>query len=89
MQILKNTCTNLEVKLVLLAQLNREGEDNPQLSKIGGSWKIAQKADVFLIIKKEKEGLEIWIAKNRNGKERIGIEIDFDKTTQRIVELPE
>ena len=86
-QLLKNVCTSLGVKLVLLAQLNRDGEDNPKMSRVGGSWKIAQKADVFLIIKQEKNDHCLWIAKNRNGKEKFGIDIDFDKETQRIVEL--
>jgi len=86
-QMLKSVCASLGVKLVLLAQLNREGEDNPKLSKVGGSWKIAQKADVFLIIKKEKGEPCLYVAKNRNGKARETIDIDFNKDTQRIVEI--
>ena len=80
--------TSLGVKLVLLAQLNREGEDNPGLSKIGGSLKIAQKADTFLIIKNDrKTGYGIYVAKNRNGIEKKTIDISFDKDTQRIFEI--
>lgn len=86
--MLKNVCTSLGVKLVLLAQLNREGEDNPRLASVGGSWKIAQKADVFLIIKNDKkDGYGIYIAKNRNGIEKKTVDIHFDKDTQRIYEI--
>ena len=86
--LLKNTCASAGVKLVLLAQLNREGEGKPGLSKIGGSWKIAQKADTFVIIKKDEKGnYSLFIAKNRNGIEQKTIDIHFDKDTQRIYEI--
>jgi len=86
--MLKNVCTSRGVKLVLLAQMNREGENKPRLSKVGGSWKIAQKADVFLIIKNDKKaGYGIYVAKNRNGIEKKTVDIHFDKDTQRIYEI--
>jgi replicative DNA helicase len=86
--MLKNTCASVGVKLVLLAQLNREGEGKPGLSKIGGSWKIAQKADTFVIIKKDlDDNYSLLIAKNRNGTEQKTIDINFDKDTQRIYEV--
>jgi len=86
--MLKNTCAKLGIKLVLLAQLNRDGEENPGISKIAGSWKIAQKADTLLIIKRDKQdGHGLFIAKNRNGIEKKTIDINFDKDTQRIYEI--
>lgn len=86
--MLKNTCASVGVKLILLAQLNRAGEGNPGLSKIGGSWKIAQKADTFVIIKRDTDGNHsLTLAKNRNGIEMKTIEINFDKDTQRMYEI--
>lgn len=86
-QTLKNECSCLGIKLVILAQLNREGHGDARMSKIGGSWKIAQKADVFLIFEVDKNGQHsIRIEKNRNGIHPLTIEVDFEKATQRIIE---
>lgn len=86
-QMLKNICVSLGVKLVLLAQLNRHGEETPKMSMVGGSWKIAQKADTFLIIKKENKMDFLHVSKNRNGMEKFDIEINFDRETQRVTEI--
>lgn len=87
-QQLKHVCASLGVKLVLLAQLNREGQDSPQMNKIGGSWKIAQKADVFMILSVDKKGQHfLKVVKNRNGEAPKTIELDFYKPTQRVAEL--
>jgi replicative DNA helicase len=87
-QTLKNECSGLGVKLVVLAQLNREGHDDvPSMSKIGGSWQIAQKADVFMVVGFEKKKWHyIKLNKNRNGIQPVTIPIIFDKFTQRIEE---
>jgi len=71
-----------------MAQLNREGHDEvPSMSKIGGSWKIAQKADVFMVVGFDKgKGHYIKVNKNRNGIQPVTIPIIFDKFTQRIEE---
>jgi len=88
LQTLKNECCDLGVKLVVMAQLNREGHDDvPSMSKIGGSWKIAQKADVFMVVGLDKgKGYYIKVNKNRNGIQPVTIPIIFDKFTQRIEE---
>ncbi len=87
-QTLKNICTSLGIKLVLLAQLNREGETTPNKSKIGGSWKIAQKADVFLVLGlDERKKHFLKIDKNRNGPAPQTIALGFDKETQRMFEI--
>ncbi len=86
-QRLKGVCTSLGVKLVLLAQLNREGDREVSKNKIAGSWKIAQKSDVFLIMGVDQNGKHfLKIDKNRNGWAPITIGLIFDKETQRIVE---
>ena len=86
-QQLKGACTSIGVKLVLLAQLNRQGDESPSKNKIGGSWKIAQKADVFMILGVDSKGQYfLKVDKNRNGPAPKTIDLDFDKETQRICE---
>ena len=88
-QRLKGVCTSLGIKLILLAQLGRNIKKG-ELSKnqIAGSWKIAQKADVFLILGVDKKGQHfLKIDKNRNGPAPKIIELDFDKETQRMHEF--
>jgi len=87
-QRLKAVCTTLGCKLILLAQLNREGDREVSKNKIGGSWKIAQKADTFLILGvNNNERHFLKIDKNRNGPAPKTIELNFDKETQRIYEM--
>jgi len=87
-QRLKGVCTSLDIKLVLLAQLNREGDREVSKNKIAGSWKIAQKADVFMILGVDKKGRHfLRIDKNRNGPAPVTINLSFDKETQRIAEV--
>jgi len=86
-QRLKSVCVSLGIKLVLLAQLNREGDREVSKNKIGGSWKIAQKADTFLILGVGDKGRHyLKIDKNRNGPAPKTIDLNFDKETQRICE---
>lgn len=86
-QRLKGVCTSLGVKLILLAQLNREGDREVSKNKIAGSWKIAQKADVFMIMGVDHNGRYfLKVDKNRNGPAPVTISLRFDKETQRIAE---
>ena len=71
---LKQLALELEVPLVLIAQINREGNDKPELHHLKGSGQVEQDADlVFLLERKgdpaEKEiELVFNVAKNRHGK---------------------
>lgn len=71
---LKQLALELEVPLVLLAQINREGNETPTLKHLKGSGQLEQDADlVFLLDRKgdpsEKEiELSFNVAKNRHGK---------------------
>lgn len=86
-QRLKGVCTRLGIKLILLAQLNREGDREVSKNKIAGSWKIAQMADVFMILGVDQKGKHfLKVDKNRNGPAPVTIDLMFDKETQRIVE---
>ena len=103
-QMLKGFCAKHDIKLVLIAQLNRDADEGgASRAKIGGSWKIAQKADAFLIWDFEMVDNEdhvsdptqppqfqqffIKVDKNRNGVAPRTIYYDFNKTTQSIAEL--
>jgi replicative DNA helicase len=71
---LKQLALELEVPLVLLAQINREGNEAPTLKHLKGSGQLEQDADlVFLLDRKgnpsDKEiELSFNVAKNRHGK---------------------
>jgi replicative DNA helicase len=71
---LKQLALELEVPLVLLAQINPEGTEKPELHHLKGSGQVEQDADlVFLLDRKgdpaEKEIELIFnVAKNRHGK---------------------
>ena len=103
-QMLKGFCAKHEIKLILLAQLNRDADEGgASRAKIGGSWKIAQKADAFLIWDYEMMDNEdhatdstqpeqfqqffIKVDKNRNGVAPRTIYYDFNKASQNIAEL--
>ncbi|SVC00401.1 uncharacterized protein METZ01_LOCUS253255, partial [marine metagenome] len=47
-QMLKHICTTLGIKLIVVAQMNRDGEKEPELSNIGECWQLAQDADTFM-----------------------------------------
>ena len=103
-QMLKGFCAKNDIKLILLAQLNRDADEGgASRAKIGGSWKIAQKADAFLIWDYEMidnddhatdpsqpeqfQQFFIKVDKNRNGVAPRTIYYDFNKATQSIAEL--
>lgn len=87
-QILKSICTKLDIRLVVLAQLNRSGENTPRRENIAGSWKIIQKADTFCILYNTKGAVPILkIAKQRHGQYPLSFELDYQKNTQRIDEI--
>ena len=71
---LKQLALELEVPLILLAQINREGDDEPELKHLKGSGQLEQDADLVFILQlkglpedKIRE-LVFKIAKNRQGK---------------------
>jgi len=87
-QQLKNVCSRLDIKCVLLAQLGREGEENPKRSNIQGSWKIVQKADTFLILYYQEDSniYKLKIAKQRHGVYPFEISYIFKKQIHKFEE---
>jgi replicative DNA helicase len=87
-QMLKGICVKLDIRLVMIAQLNREGETAPRRDKVAGSWKLVQKADVFCILYIYK-GLNyvMKVAKQRHGTYPLFFELDYQKNIQRVEEV--
>jgi len=91
-QTLKNTCSALEIHCFLVAQLNRQGDKEkgkPKRSDIQGSWKMIQKADVFMsIYRDEKEKKHrLIIQKQRHGIYPYDVDFIFTGSIHKFEEL--
>lgn len=68
---LKSLAKELRVPIILLSQLNRDGDERPTLKNLRGSGAIEQDADVVVILhrpdKKRREIVLADVAKQRNG----------------------
>lgn len=94
MDLLKETCASLKVKLVVACQQSRKGDIDPSLTNTQGSIKIPQKADVFMILKDLNNGkpgtapdYQLILDKNRNGSPKTSIPLVFNKEVQQIYEI--
>jgi len=99
-QMLKHICTTLGIKLIVVAQMNRDGEKEPELSNIGECWQLAQDADTFMIlhyewIKNTDKGDDapdkykqyiLSLRKNRNGVSPRSIHLNYNERTQLMTE---
>lgn len=91
--ILHETCKALDIALVLLAQLNREGdqEHNPTTTALKESGSLEQDADTILLLgniseDESTEGIQkklIRIAKNRHGP-CADLQLNFNPTTTKF-----
>ena len=88
-QRIKDTCSRLGIKAVILSQVNRSGyNDMPSVENIAGSMQLAQKANVFVALCPDKQGNTVLkISKNRGGAVPEPIPMDFNRKCQRITEL--
>lgn len=68
---LKALAKEIQVPILLLSQLNREGEDKPKLSSLRSSGAIEQDADVVAFLHRpdhtQRDLIEFIVAKQRNG----------------------
>lgn len=68
---LKALAKELNLPVILLSQLNRDGDDEPSLKHLRGSGAIEQDADVVVFLhrpdKQNRELVKVSIAKQRNG----------------------
>lgn len=88
-QRLVECCKSMNIHLVVLAQLNREGnkKGKPTKAELAQCFRIAQKAHSLLLFWQTEGGGDILtIEKNRQGPAGYSIEMDFKRQTQRIVE---
>lgn len=95
---LKVMAKDLNIPVIALSQLNREIEKStrrPQLSDLRESGSLEQDADVVLFIWRDElraktvdnEGrAELILAKQRNGKSGLTIDLDFDKRYCRFMD---
>lgn len=70
---LKQLALELDVPILLLCQINREGNEEPQLKNLKGSGQLEQDADLVFILHSpadasERIELSLRIAKNRHGR---------------------
>lgn len=90
---LRQLAKDLEIPLVLLVQINREGKDEPQLHHLKQSGQLEQDAAVVLLLdKKDPDAINteliVKIAKNRFG--RTGkVFFNWKGELQRIEEKPD
>jgi replicative DNA helicase len=90
---LKALAKELSLPIILLSQLNREGEDKPVLKNLRDSGAIEQDADIVIFLHRpdqhRRELIELIIAKHRNGPtdqtyiEGLMSEMRFISTTKR------
>jgi len=89
-QTLKNACSSLGIHCFLVAQFNRQGDGkSPKRSDIQGSWKLIQKADVFMALHyddKEKQH-NLIIQKQRHGNYPYTLGFNFRKPIHRFEEI--
>jgi replicative DNA helicase len=92
-QRLLDCVKHMNVHLVVLAQLNRQGNQKgrPTKAEIAGCFRIAQKAHTLLIFWQDenKEGKAqdvLTVEKNRQGPAGIDIAVSFDRGRQTIKE---
>ncbi len=89
-QALLEASKTLNCHIVVLAQLNRDGnrKGRPGKTELQGCFKMAQKAHTLLIFWQTEDGQDVvTLDKNRQGPQKIDIAFKFQRTTQRITEL--
>jgi replicative DNA helicase len=75
------------VHLILVAQLNRQGNTGgrPTKTELSGCFRMAQKAHSMLLFWQDTNGQDVLtVEKNRTGQAGVNIAVTFDRSTQRI-----
>lgn len=88
-QRLVDCSKTLGIHLIVLAQLNREGNKRgrPSKAELAGCFRLAQKAHSMLLFWQEENKQDIiTVEKNRQGPAGIDIAVDFNRNTQTIKE---
>lgn len=88
-QQLIDCAKTMNIHIIILAQLNREGNKpgKPGKTELAGCFRLAQKAHTMLLFwQDENKNDVITIDKNRQGPGGISVAVKFDRNTQRITE---
>lgn len=88
-QRLLDATKQMGVHLVLLAQLNREGNKTgrPSKTELGGCFRIAQKAHCLILFwQDEAKNDIITVEKNRQGPAHVDVSVKYDRAKQMISE---
>jgi replicative DNA helicase len=88
-QRLVECCKSMNIHLVVLAQLNRDGnkKGKPTKAELAQCFRIAQKAHSLLLFWQTEDGKDIiTVEKNRQGPAGNDIVVDFNRRNQRISE---
>jgi len=88
-QQLIDCAKSMGVHLIILAQLNREGNKpgKPSKTELGGCFRLAQKAHTMLLFWQDEDKTDvISIEKNRQGPAGVNVAVHFNRNTQRISE---
>ena len=81
-QLLKGTCQKYGIKLYILVQQNRMNKESSE--GVGGSYKILQKADQFILLYRRRNGVYMKLDKNRHGPYPFTWVMTFSKSNQRM-----
>lgn len=88
-QRLIDCAKSMNIHIIILAQLNREGnkKGKPGKTELAGCFRLAQKAHTMLLFwQDDKKNDIISIEKNRQGPAGASVAVKFDRATQRIRE---
>lgn len=88
-QQLIDCAKSMNVHIIILAQLNREGNKpgKPGKTDLAGCFRLAQKAHTMLLFWQDENKVDvITIDKNRQGPAGVSVAVDFNRNTQRIKE---
>lgn len=88
---LNNLTKDYDCTIFLVAQINRNGSDEPTMQDLKDSGEIEQTADTIILIhdgdkenNSDKKEIGFLIPKCRGGKRNIRIGVEYDKTKQRM-----
>lgn len=88
---LNNITKDYDCTMFLIAQINRNGTDEPTMQDLKDSGELEQTADTIILIHDENKAdnsdikqISLVIPKCRGGKRNVKLKATFDKTKQRI-----
>ena len=80
--------------IFLLAQINREGAENPTLENLKDTGELEQSGHCVMILddidkdpRKPIHRMKVYVAKNRSGSRGGNLYFDFNRTTQKFTEV--